>query len=113
MCGEHRLMCGHGDRAPELLVSSKLTNPLDMADAGDTNALRREGLRTTLSQIAIRTEVVTEVKVSEETMGNIAQYFKTCGHFVIPSSQNMSSKGWHWVCLVCRWILRAKTVAGT
>lgn len=30
MCGEHGLMCGHGDSPPDLLVSSKLTKLLDM-----------------------------------------------------------------------------------
>lgn len=72
MCEEHQLMCGHGDSPPNLLLSSKLTNLLDMVDAGDKDALRHEGLGTTLSQITIRTEAVTEIKVSEEMMREVA-----------------------------------------
>lgn len=40
--------------------------------AGDKGALRHGGIGTTLSQITIRTEAVTEIKVSEETMREAA-----------------------------------------
>lgn len=53
-------------------MSSELTNLLNMVDTGDTGALRHEGLKTTLSQIAIRTEAETEVKVSEEMVKDVA-----------------------------------------
>lgn len=66
------MMCGHGDSLPELLVSSKLTNVLDMVGASNIDALRHERLGTALSQIAIRIKAVAEVKVSEETMRDIA-----------------------------------------
>lgn len=72
MCVEHRLTCGPGHSSPELLVSSELTNPLDMVDTGDTDALRHKGLRTTLSQIAMGTEAGTKVNMSETMMRGIA-----------------------------------------
>lgn len=72
VCEEHQLMCGHGNSPPDLLVFSKVTNLLNVVDAGDKDALRHEGLRTTLSQIAIRNGAVTEIKVSEETLREVA-----------------------------------------
>lgn len=67
MRGEHLLMCGHGHSPPELLA----TNLLDVVGTGDIDALRYEGLGTTLSQIVIGAEAMAEVKVSEETMRDI------------------------------------------
>lgn len=61
-------MYGHGHSPPELLV----TNLLGMVGTGDIDALRYEGRGTTLSQIVIGADAVAEVKVSEETMRDIA-----------------------------------------
>lgn len=65
-------MCGHGDRPSKLLESSKLTKPLDTVDAGDIDVLRHKQLGTILSQIAVKTEAVTAVKVSGKVMRDIA-----------------------------------------
>lgn len=65
-------MCDHGDRPSKLLESSKLTKPLDTVDAGNIDVLRHEQLGTTLSQIAVETEAVTEVKMSGKVMRDIA-----------------------------------------
>lgn len=66
-------MCDHGDRPLKLLESSKLTKLLDTVDAGDIDVLRHEQLGTTLSQIAIETKAVTEVKMLGKVMKDIAR----------------------------------------
>lgn len=65
-------MCDHGDRPSKLLESSKLTKPLDTVDAGNIDVLRHEQLGTTLSQIAVETQAMTEVKMSGKVMRDIA-----------------------------------------
>lgn len=93
------LMCCHGD-SPRVAGVLYADQPFGH-DTGDTEGLRHEGLETKFLPIATETEAETGAEVSGERMRvSTFNHSKTCGYFVISSSQIMRTIGLAWGLLI-------------